>query len=168
MPDSPTAGPWDRSDPGEGYRDTYKRGSECYTASMARQTKVTLIGGKELIAAINRSPKTVGIETGKFLSRALSKYKKGIISRPWRLGSNGGGAPRDTGNLADTHVTKVSRYKGVIEPGHLSKKYAYYVHEGTRRMEARPWLDYVKQANEHRIRSLYLELLKNITRDLAK
>jgi hypothetical protein len=130
--------------------------------------KVTLIGGKELIAAINRSPKTVGIETGKFLSRALSNYKEGIISRPWKLGSNGGGAPRDTGNLADTHVTKVSRYKGVIEPGHLSKKYAYYVHEGTRRMQARPWLDYVKQANEHRIRSLYMELLKNITRDLAK
>lgn len=130
--------------------------------------KVTLIGGKELAAAVKRSPKTIGIETKKFLARALSKYRKGIISRPWALGGRGGGAPVKSGNLRDTHITKVSRYKGIIEPGHPSKKYAYYVHEGTRRMEARPWLDYVKEQNEHRIRSLYMELLKNISRDLAK
>ena len=136
---------------------------------MANKTvSVTLQGGKELAAAIKRSPRTIGNETKKYLSRALSKYRKGIISNPWRLGGRGGGAPRASGNLADTHITRVSRYQGTISPGRTASKYAYYVHEGTRKMEARPYMDYVKEANEHRIRSLYLELLRNISFDLTK
>ena len=133
-------------------------------------TRVTLIGGKELQNAIKRSPKTVGDETKKFLTRGLSKYKKSIISRPWRVGGTGGGAPEATGNLRDTHVTKVSRYQATIGPGSPSRKYSEYVHEGTPggQMKGRPWLDYAKANNEHRIRSLYLEMLRNITRDLAK
>jgi hypothetical protein len=46
--------------------------------------------------------------------------------------------------------------------------YAKYVHEGTSRMPARPWLDFAKHAASGAIDSLAGKLLANITKDLAK
>lgn len=130
---------------------------------------VYTVGFKELKAAVKRNPQLVASETKKFMTRGMSKYKRGILNDPWRVGSRGGGAPTDTGHMRDLHVTKVSNYKASIGPNLVATPYARYVHEGTRRgLAARPWLDYVKKRNEHRIQSLYRELLKNITKDLAR
>ncbi|MCK4826779.1 hypothetical protein KA005_64185 [bacterium] len=129
---------------------------------------ITTIGFKELQTAIKRNPQVVANESKKFFVRALSKYRKGIQSRPWQVGSGGGGSPVATRNLVDTHVTKIGKFRATIGPHPQLAKYAKYVHEGTRKMEARPWLDYVKEQNEGRVESLYKELLKNITADLAK
>lgn len=134
------------------------------------EPRVTFVGGKELQAAIARSPQFVATETGKLLTRAMSKYKKGILMKPWEVGGAGGGAPKKSGNLRDTHVTRIDRYSATIGPGQPSSKYAKYVHDGTPggQMKGRPWLDWVKEQNESRVQSLYREFLKNVIRDLAR
>ncbi len=139
------------------------------------------IGLKELQMAINRNPQKVLDEARLFLTRGLALYKQGIIRDPWRVNSGGGGAPvsNDTryprryqktrsGNLRDSHTTNINSLVGTIGPDMAVAPYAKYVHNGTRRMSKRPWLDYVKKTKEGGIEDLYRKMLINITKDLAK
>lgn len=139
------------------------------------------VGLKELVRAIERSPQSVLNEGRTFLTKGLAVYKRGIINRPWRIGGAGGGAPvsNDTryprkyqrqrsGNLRDTHITRVTGLIGTIGPNMQSAPYALYVHEGTRRMQGRPWLEYVKNDSNPEIEDLYRYMLQNIVTDLAK
>ena len=130
-------------------------------------TDIEIIGLRELQAAVARNPGRVQKEGRNFLQRGLAKYKQGIIRNPWRLGQNGGGSPVKTGNLRDTHETQISGLEGRIGPNTALARYARYVHQGTRRMHPRPWLEYVKQSKDAEIRVLYGELLQNIVKDLA-
>lgn len=141
-------------------------------------TEIRIIGLDELKAAIKRSPTTVLNETRKFISQGLAIYKRGINNQPWRVGGTGGGAPVSndpryprknqrsrSGNLRDTHRTNISNLEGRIFP---TAPYAIWVHNGTRRMKARPWLDYVKSTQDREIQKLYRGMLETITKDLAK
>lgn len=141
---------------------------------------IQIIGLKELQAAVNRSPRTVIYETKNFMSRGLKVYKSGIINNPWRMGSNGGGAPVSHqgkgqkrsagGNLRDTHETVIDAFTAYIRP---TATYAKYVHgiagiPRKRSYQLRPWLDFVKADKDSEIQILYGKLLANITADLAK
>jgi hypothetical protein len=132
---------------------------------------VEIIGLKELQRAVNRNPKKVLNETDKFLTKGMAAYKRGIIRSPWRIGASGGGAPKKTGNLRDTHHTDtISKLKRSIGP---TAKYAKYVHgipgiARKRSYQLRPWLDHTKKTKAGEIQKLYGLLLKNITSDLAK
>ncbi len=131
------------------------------------------IGMGELQLAIKRNPQKVIDETRTFLTRGLAIYKKGIITNPWRMDGNGGGAPvaaRNGGNLRDTHQTDITGFVGRIYP---TASYASYVHgiEGmprTRSYKLRPWLDHVKKDKQSKIETLYRQLLMNISKDLAR
>lgn len=131
---------------------------------------IEFVGLKELRKAVKRNPTAVNKAGKRFLQRGLARYKKTIISRPWRLGAAGGGAPVNTGNLRDTHRTTINGLVGTIKP---TAKYAPYVHgikgfPRTRTYQLRPWLDYAKEVNTNKIIALEKELLKEITQDLAK
>lgn len=143
--------------------------------------KMQWIGLKELRAAIKRNPQKVLDEARLFLTRGLAAYKAGIIRDPWRVGGHGGGSPvsndpryprkyqrQRSGNLRDTHITQINGLEGIIGPNLATAPYAKYVHHGTRRMQGRPWLDYVKTTKEREIESLYRAMLTNIVGDLAK
>ena len=139
------------------------------------------VGLKELRAAIARNPQKVLDEARYFLTRGLASYKSGIINDPWRIGGKGGGVPvsndpryprkfqrQRSGNLRDTHITEINGLEGRIGPNLQLAPYAKYVHHGTRRMQGRPWLDYVKQNKEGEIEKLYRGMLNNIVGDLAR
>lgn len=115
--------------------------------------------------AIANNPKSVLSATRTFLSRGMAKYKEGIIRSPWRIGGIGGGAPVDTGSLRDTHRTEFSSFEARIFP---SARYALFVHEGTKYLPARPWLDFVKQQKESQIHQLESQLLDSIVKDFTK
>jgi len=121
-------------------------------------------GFKELEAAIKRNPAYTISRAGIFITRALAEYRKVILRNPWRLGGTGGGAPVLTGNLRDTHQTTVSGLEGRIYP---TAPYAVYVHQGTRRMQARPWLDYAKDTADPAVRQHETELLQDLVGNLA-
>ena len=129
---------------------------------------IDVIGMKELQAAVKRNPKKVLGEAKRFITRGLAAYHRGIIRNPWRVGSMGGGAPVDTGNLRDTHMSLVRGLVGIVGPNTKMAKYARSVHQGKGRMKARPWLDYVKKNKDKEIQGLYGKMLTNITKDLAR
>lgn len=118
--------------------------------------------------ALKRNPRKARQEALKFLAKGIAVYNRKIIRNPWAIGGSGGGAPVDTGNLRDTHVrTKATRgsFQAKIEP---TAPYAQFVHEGTSRMQPRPWLEYAKKKGQPEIDKLAKEMLKNITKDLGK
>ena len=139
------------------------------------------IGLKELKAAIARNPQKVLDEARRFLTYGLAAYKAGIIRDPWRVGGLGGGTPvsndpryprsyqrQRSGNLRDSHMTVVNGLQGIIGPNLSIAPYAGYVHQGTRRMAGRPWLEFVKNTKDREIESLYRGMLQNIVGDLAR
>lgn len=120
---------------------------------------ITTEGFEEMRRAIARSPGKTLDAVGRFIIRGLSEYKKGIIRNPWRIGMSGGGAPVDTGNLRDTHVTETTSFEGRIYP---TAPYAEKVHEN------RPWLDYVTINADGAIKEHQKVLLDSIVGDLKK
>lgn len=122
-------------------------------------------GLEELKRAVQRNPRKVIDEVSDFLSRAMAAYKRVIGRNPWKLGSSEGGAPVLTGYLRATHFTDQQRWQARIYP---TAPYAQYVHDGTKRMKARPWLDFAKDAADSEVQRLEREMLDEIVRDLAK
>lgn len=130
---------------------------------------IKLKGEKDFIRALKRNPRKVKQETGDFIQRAMAVYKRGIRNNPWDVGSSGGGVPVDTSNLRDLgHNYDKRPWEGVISVDTNNYEYGEYVHEGTKYMEARPWLEYVFDNNQRKIRELQDKMLNNITQDLAK
>lgn len=129
------------------------------------QFSIKTVGFKELEQAIKRNPVVARDEFNKFLIRGLAHYKRSILNNPWRMGASGGGAPVDTGNLKNTHKTQIKPFEGSIFP---TVKYAPYVHEGTKRMAGRPWLDYVKEKEDKNIDREAENMLEQIVKKLAK
>ncbi len=129
---------------------------------MSLDYKIDLKGLEE---AIRRNPAKVREEASKFIARGLAEYRRHIQGPPWRVGGGPGGAPRDTGHLRDTHMTEIAPFEGRITP---KAPYAIYVHEKTKYMEARPWLNYAKMSGESRIQQLQRELLEVIVKDLSQ
>ena len=140
-------------------------------------TDIKFIGIDSLKRAIDRNPRKALNETRLFLIQGMKKYREGVIRNPWRVGGTGGGAPVSndpryprkyqrgkSGNLRDSHKTIISTLQGSIGP---DTKYAKYVSYGTRYMQPRPWLDYVKKNQDGAIQILYRTLLQNIVSDLS-
>lgn len=147
---------------------------------MADSARFEWVGLDDLRAAVKRNPQKVLSEGRIFLTRGLATYKQGIINAPWRVGGLGGGSPvsndprykrrnqrQRSGNLRDTHMTQIAGLQGSIGPNLSAAPYARYVHDGTRKMAGRPWLEYVKSSRNSDIENLYRAMLKNITADLA-
>lgn len=118
--------------------------------------------------AISRSPQVIRDETKLFLTRGMAAYKGYVIRAPWRVGGSGGGAPvaaAHGGNLRDTHRTSIRQWDASLTP---TAKYAGYVHDGTSRMEARPWLDYAREEADGRITELQEAFLERVANDFAR
>lgn len=128
------------------------------------------VGFSEFKRAIDKNPSFVANEVKKFITRALAKYRSGILNNPWRMGGNGGGSPVATGNLRDTHHSEVGNFEGRIFP---TAKYSRYVHGDDGKLTnklgrpLRPWLDWVKKDKDSDVKSLEKEMLATIVKNLA-
>ena len=146
---------------------------------MGRNFDIKINGVKEFERALKRNPKTTTLEVKTFISRALAEYRRGIYNNPWRVGGGGGGVPVKTYGLKDAHITEYGKMTGriYVRKAHsknkkgraiTTDKYGFYVHEGTRKMKARPWLDYVFKNKNNKIINLQVNLLNKIVKGLAK
>ena len=133
---------------------------------------IEIRGLKELLAAVARSPDNVVAEAQIYFQRGMSAYRRSIQNNPWRVGATGGGSPvaiKHGGSLRDSHQTRYEKFMASIGPNRNgTSPYAKFVHFGTYKMRARPWLDYAKQQNQSEIEKLYREFLTNIVKDLAR
>src|SRR6185369_674769 len=99
----------------------------------------------QLIRAFATTPQAVMREGKIFLQRGLSEYKRvAIQTSPWRVGQSGGGIPVKTGNLKEQHRTVINGLEGRFGVGDRRIPYAGFIHEGTRRMKSRPWLEFAR------------------------
>lgn len=131
-----------------------------------RKSGAQFEGFNELMRAIRRNPASVKKHGLRFMQRASSEYRRGITQTRWNLGGTGGGTPVDEGTLKGSHFPpKVTPTMVRYAP---DTDYDEYVHEGTSKMEARPWLDWVADQKERKIRRLHDEMLTDIRNDLAK
>lgn len=91
----------------------------------------------------------------KYSRRLMSDIEK-ILKRdieraPWNIGDFSGGVPVDDGTLKRSHNYTSNSDRLRIE---VNSDYGHYVHEGTRYMEARPWLDNsLKKSKQRRKRA---------------
>ena len=124
--------------------------------------------------AILRNPETTLRAIKQFLTRGIAVYNRILIRNPWRVGMSGGGIPvrqsrykgrKIGGNLRDTHQREIEQFEARIYP---TAPYAGYVHDGTRKMKARPWLDYAQETGEREIDDLGDEMVGVIAEDLAR
>jgi len=134
------------------------------------------ITSAQLIRAFKTAPKEVANEGKIFLTRGLSEYKRVAVgSKPWRVGQAGGGIPVATiqssgytgGNLREQHRTVISGLTGRFGVGQSRVKYAGYVHDGTRKMEARPWLEYARTKADGAVKKHYKVFMDNILKHIA-
>lgn len=130
------------------------------------KVEIQVIGMDELLSAISRNPRQVLNEAKLFLQRGMAVYKSGINNAPWKVGGIGGGVPVASTNLRARHVTKYNGLTATIGPEGVG--YAGFVHDGTGKMEKRPWLDFVKSDKDSEIVKLYNSMLEKIVGDLAK
>lgn len=131
--------------------------------------ELRIIGLEDFKRAIKRNPRFVVNRVNRYLVQGMAAYNRGILRSPWQLGNtSGGGAPVNTGNLRDTHIRTISRFEARIGPNVARAPYALYVHDGTRRIQARPWLDFVYRTKSREIERYYQDMLKDIVKDLAR
>ena len=123
---------------------------------------IKLVGADEFKRALNRNPALIINESKKFIQRAIAKYKSGVMNNPWRIGMSGGGSPVLTGNLRDTHITKIDNFRGSISVNQELAPYGKHVHK------TRPWLEYVFNQKQPEIEELEKDLADVIIKDLAK
>jgi hypothetical protein len=130
--------------------------------------EITIIGLKELNQAIKRNPQVVLEKSKQLITRAMAEVLRITDNNPWRVGMSGGGTPVaiiNGGNLRQNKKVLKTALEGRIK---YEAGYASYVHDGTSRMKARPWLDYAKQQSDGKIQELSRAFLKEISQDLAK
>lgn len=125
------------------------------------------IDSAKLRRAIQKFPQEVKDATDIFLVRASSFYRQSIVQSPWRLNSSGGGSPLDSGNLKKSHEYKIEPFKLVISVNEQKSPYAKFVHDGTYKMQERPWLDYAVKTQENKINSEAKNLLEKVTDKLG-
>ncbi|HEY1037155.1 MAG TPA: hypothetical protein VGE62_01075 [Candidatus Paceibacterota bacterium] len=138
---------------------------------MAENLDYSFEGLEELKTAVARNPEKVIKEVAAFFVRGMAVYNRRIIRNPWRMGERGGGAPKDTGNLRDTHKREIQQWQARIYP---SAPYAAYVHGlngktmNSRGVQLRPWLHYAYAESDSEIMELEKGLLEKIVNNLAK
>ena len=124
---------------------------------------------RSLRKAFNNSPDLMRRKGGQLMTRLKANLQQRIIRRPWQVGGLGGGVPVATGALRDSHYYKVSATS--MEAGlnpHVTELYGRYVHDGTSKMEARPWLDYAVEKEESNTNQLVNNFLDDVVQGLAR
>lgn len=125
---------------------------------------LTLRGAERLIRATKTAQPTMRKRAGVFFARAMREYNRILMRNPWAVGSRGGGVPTDTKNLRDTLEREITpEFLRISE----TTNYGEYVHDGTRRMKARPFFDYAKEQADSRIRFYEKKLLEDLRNHLS-
>lgn len=131
------------------------------------------INKDKLTRAIKNNPITIRNNALRYMNRSISALKRTIMQNRWQIGSYGGGVPVASGNLKKAHRDEIGVFRSRIwvdknrtQAGRWN--YADLVHDGTSKMEARPWLEFAKNSNKRLIESYGRDFVKAIINNLAK
>lgn len=110
---------------------------------------IEIKGLDELRRAIARNPEVVRTEAQKLFTRVASHIDRHLAKDPWRVNSGAGGVPVDTGHLLrNARKRQFAPMSLSIYTDTNAVPYARYIHEGTSRMQARPYYESAKTGTE--------------------
>jgi hypothetical protein len=124
---------------------------------------ITIQGEKELRKAFRENPEEVKRRGGQMMTRLKTVYQRQLIRNPWRVGGTGGGVPKDTGSLRDSHqyIATQTRLE-ITVPESKADAYGKAVHKN------RPWLDYaqekLKSDREKEMRNFMEDIISNLAK----
>jgi len=132
-------------------------------------------GLDSLMENLRKHPLIVREEIEKYLIRAKAEIQKVYTKSPWKVGQNGGGIPKDKGNLMKKGTGLEVNPNSIVFFVDDRVPYGKYVHgrdfgEINERtgVESRPWLYFAKQEAEPRIIELQDDMLDSIINNLKK
>lgn len=126
-------------------------------------------GIKEFKEAIRRSPGKVQDEAQKLFIRNASFIDRFLSSSAWRVGGGAAGVPFRSGNLLDNARDRVfTAYSLIISTDLNTAPYGLYVHDGTRKMKARPYYDAAVEKTEAEREDAINKFMDEVVKDLAK
>lgn len=117
--------------------------------------KITIKNMAEIRAAFAKAP---GL-TVSAVNRAIQKSIFTIERDSKRA------TPVDTGYLRASHRTLFSNLRGEVGP---TAVYAPFVHDGTSRMRARPFLLEAVQTNEQRVQGYFVSEIQGVLDSIAR
>ena len=137
---------------------------------------IQLIGSKEFERAIKSNPKYVLLEGKKLIQRTKAYITRQLKNNPWRVGDSSGkgkGIPVSRGShkgrLRSSLLSKpVSPLSAKLYMNESQANYAKYVHGGTSRMKARPFMDRAKDDAKPFVKKKSIEFLDKVVKNLAK
>ena len=130
---------------------------------------ISFQGYNEIARAIQQFPIRSKAIAQAYFVRGLATLDRVNKTSPWRVGNAGGGVPYATGNLRNRgHYKEIHEYEAVYGASNDLVPYAGWVHEGTSRMAARPWLDSVKETSQVDIEKLQEDMIESLTNLIAE
>lgn len=131
--------------------------------------EISLKGYNEIQAAVRNYPSESRTAVQVFFQRGLATIDRTVKTSPWQVGGSGGGVPVASGNLRQRgHVKELGEWEAKYSVDPSAVRYAAFVHEGTRYMRPRPWLDYAKEASMTEIERLQGDLIDSLVNLLRK
>jgi len=130
---------------------------------------VKISGMDELKKVIRQNPEVVKKEAKAYFVRSLASLKSSLGQQPWRVSGSNGGVPIDTKYLRKfASLEKIQDFKAIIFTDTDIVPYGLYVHEGTRKMKARPYYEAAKEKSQNTIKKYQENLIDNVVKALAK
>ena len=134
---------------------------------MSVNVKINQRDLRDLRKAFSNSSSTVRSASDRMMTNIRRELLSTIRNNPWNIGGRGGGVPVRTGDLRGSHQTRQTPFElRIWVPD--SHPYAQYVHEGTSRMEARPWMEYSVNKAEGTVQKEVNKFLDSTVRGLAR
>jgi HK97 gp10 family phage protein len=122
---------------------------------MAKEVSITIKNMAQIRAAFNKAPQLMTRELNKAIPKAVLVVKRQSMIN----------TPVLTGRLRASHKTTYSNLKGTIFP---SANYGLYVHEGTKFMQARPFLADAVESEDSKIQGYFVKAVDNVLSSIGK
>lgn len=130
------------------------------------QINITLKNSSKILQAFRKAPQ----EFAKKLDSAVYRIgvktnaivKEDVITRGFMMWKS----PIDTGRMrGGIEVKKSSPLRAIIQTSNITP-YAVYVHEGTRKMKARPFFDITAKYKAYQIEKMFNEEVEDIVKSI--
>jgi hypothetical protein len=122
-----------------------------------------------LQTAIKRNPQVVLQEAKTLFTRVGSYVDRFLATNPWTIGGASGGVPYATGELfRNARNRTFTPYSMIISTNESVVPYAQFVHDGTVKMQARPYYEAAMAGTKVEQENAINQFMDAILKDLAK
>lgn len=119
------------------------------------QINVTIKNLPQIRAAFSKAPIKMATELNTAIKKSIF-----TIERVSKINT-----PVLTGRLRASHESRFSNLRGELEP---TANYAIWVHDGTRRMRARPFLLNAVQTVDEQVNDFFTKAVQNTLDDIGR